>query len=166
MSYIKRISQIALTDTLVLKQKDEEYGGSWLKRGGVGAFMMLARKWDRLETAMQTLMMERPGAEAYTDRDLVIDKYDIIARAVRDDREEGLLDDIGDLRRYLLLVEAEIRDRQNPTKANVERHARRVEDLEIPQLDHRLDPHSLPEGTCFDGPTDVPAPGVHWPYEH
>lgn len=28
---------------------DTTYGTSWRKRGGVGAFMMMARKWDRIE---------------------------------------------------------------------------------------------------------------------
>ncbi len=98
MSYIDRLDQIAAEDCAQLRAKDKEYGGSWLKRGGVGAFMMLARKWDRLETAMGTPLPD-------------LDRFDVIERAVYDEREEGLLDDIGDLRRYLLLVEAEIRER-------------------------------------------------------
>lgn len=36
-----------ISTTLV--EKERTYQGSWKKRGGVGAFMMLARKWDRLE---------------------------------------------------------------------------------------------------------------------
>jgi hypothetical protein len=66
------------------------YGTSWKKRGGVGAFMMAARKWDRLE--------------------LAVGKYDYnIFRAVEGDkRAEGIMDDIRDLRRYLLLIEAEV----------------------------------------------------------
>ena len=96
MAYRDRLLDIAPQDATVLEAKDRGYGGSWLKRGGVGAFMMLCRKWDRLETAM-----DREG----------LDRYDIIDRGVADGREEGILDDIGDLRRYLLLVEAEIRER-------------------------------------------------------
>lgn len=136
MSYIDRIAVIAMDDAVVLKKKDAEYGGSWLKRGGVGAFMMLARKWDRLEMAMTREVVLRPLGDKYRDRDLAVDSYDILSRAVCDDREEGLLDDIGDLRRYLLLVEAEIRERMDP------------------KVNHRLDPYSLPDGTCLDGPQD------------
>lgn len=97
MSYRDRLREISCKDAEVLERKDAEYGGSWLKRGGIGAFMMLCRKWDRLEQAMHT----ENGS----------DKYDVIERAVCDGREEGILDDIGDLRRYLLLVEAEVRER-------------------------------------------------------
>ena len=66
------------------------YGDSWKKRGGVGAFMMLARKWDRLENK----------ANEYG--------WDVFEAIQHDDRPEGILDDIRDLRRYLLLVEEEM----------------------------------------------------------
>ena len=92
--YLELLQDVASEDVSTLKAKDAEYGGSWKKRGGVGAFMMLARKWDRLEQ-----LMSRSG-------------YDIFAAAMNDTREEGVLDDIGDLRRYLNLVEAEIRARR------------------------------------------------------
>lgn len=36
-----------IVDTLW--QKEQHYAGSWQKRGGVGACMMLSRKWDRIE---------------------------------------------------------------------------------------------------------------------
>ena len=41
--------QIAQGDLEALKVAEESYGDSWKRRGGVGAFMMLARKWDRIE---------------------------------------------------------------------------------------------------------------------
>ena len=66
------------------------YGDSWKKRGGVGAFMMLARKWDRLEKQVWNY------------------GWDIFKAIQDDDRPEGVLDDIRDLRRYLLLVEEEM----------------------------------------------------------
>jgi hypothetical protein len=126
MSYIDRLEEIATKDCDVLRRKDREYGGSWLKRGGIGAFMMLARKWDRLEQAVGRSVQMTGGATAA--------KYDILEHTLVDTREEGLLDDIGDLRRYLLLVECEVRERMDPrvkiTKAN------------------------LPDGTCLDGPSD------------
>lgn len=59
--------------------------------------MMLARKWDRLEN-----QLKKEGDA----------KWDIIERAEADDREEGLIDDIRDLARYLILVESEIRARR------------------------------------------------------
>ena len=56
--------------------------------------MMLARKWDRLENQTTAKL------------------YDIFKAVMEDDRAEGIIDDIRDLRRYLMLVEAEMVDRE------------------------------------------------------
>jgi hypothetical protein len=56
---------------------------------------MLARKWDRIENQ----------SNDYT--------YDIFLALEEDQRPEGLIDDIRDLRRYLLLVEAQIALQKN-----------------------------------------------------
>lgn len=113
MSYLKNLKIVADSDVAGLKKAEKSYGDSWKKRGGVGAFMMLARKWDRLENAMTK---EHHGAAVGTfsksklksvDRRL-LSHYDIFARTLNDQRKEGLIDDIRDLRRYLLLVEAEL----------------------------------------------------------
>lgn len=87
----EQIGQIAKEDVDILRNKGSAYGRSWIKRGGVGAFMMLARKWDRLET-----QVAKNG-------------YDIFA-TIRDNRggADDILDDIKDLRAYLLLVESHI----------------------------------------------------------
>lgn len=92
---------IADADVETLELKGKTYGDSWKRRGGVGAFMMLARKWDRIENQAGAL------------------KYDIF-----DDpnffNKDGLADDIRDLRCYLMLVEAEMLSRQGePTSAYV-----------------------------------------------
>ena len=81
---------VATKDIEVLVQKNAEYGESWKKRGGVGAFMMLARKWDRLEAQVGRF------------------HWDIFDAATTDTRPEGIMDDIRDLRRYLLLLEQEL----------------------------------------------------------
>lgn len=65
------------------------YGESWYKRDGAGAFFMLARKWDRIENHLKTA-----------------GNYGIIEAIRQDQRAEGIIDDIRDLRRYLVLVEA------------------------------------------------------------
>ena len=75
-----------------LKHAEKQYGASWKKRGGVGAFMMLARKWDRILWCVES-----------TDY-----KGNIRAAINNDRREEGIMDDIRDLRRYLMLVGGEI----------------------------------------------------------
>lgn len=107
MSYIDRVPAIAQHDVDVLLKKDKEYGGSWKLRGGTGAFMMLARKWDRIDNLVKRPAYMLPDAEGNTR---AAERWDIFQHALLDNREEGLLDDIGDLRRYLLLVEAEIRN--------------------------------------------------------
>lgn len=88
MKLSKVLTEIATSDVDGLLEAEKHYGDSWKKRGGVGAFMMLARKWDRLE-----LQVKKYG-------------YDIFESISADMRAEGVIDDIRDLRRYLLLVEA------------------------------------------------------------
>jgi len=86
--------EIALADIAQLEDKDASYGSSWKKRGGVGAYMMLARKMDRLEKQVEAF------------------NWDIFEAILQNPDEDGILDDIGDLRRYLFLVETEMRSRR------------------------------------------------------
>ena len=86
------IQNLADTDVAKLKHAQESYGDSWRSRGGVGAFMMLARKWDRIENQVSK------------------DGYDIFKTINNDPSSTGILDDIRDLRRYLLLVEGYVTD--------------------------------------------------------
>ena len=92
---VNNILGLANQDVEGLHGSEQSYGDSWKQRGGVGAFMMLARKWDRLEKQVNEY------------------NYDVFLAAKDDMREEGILDDIRDLRRYLFLVEAEVRMRGN-----------------------------------------------------
>lgn len=89
------LRQIAEADVIILEDKGKTYGSSWRKRGGVGAFMMLARKWDRIEN-----QMEAAGYDIFEPV-----RKEMVASTV-----DGLLDDIRDLRRYLLLVEGHVMD--------------------------------------------------------
>jgi hypothetical protein len=89
MSYRDKIKHVLSEDETRLREKDEEYGGSWLKRGGIGAYMMAARKIDRLENIVSGY------------------QYDIFAALTNDKSGESLLDTIRDLRGYLTLIEAE-----------------------------------------------------------
>jgi hypothetical protein len=91
--YIDEIQGVAERDVDMIRKKDKSYGGSWKKRGGVGAFMMVARKWDRLETLVQ-----KHG-------------YDVFAVVKAEELDPGgetLIDTIRDLRAYLILIEAEM----------------------------------------------------------
>jgi len=88
------VKLIASNDCEALLEKDRSYGSSWCRRGGVGAFMNLARKWDRIEEAARQCGWD------------LFEAYD------RDRRPEGILDDIRDLRRYALLFEDYIRNEE------------------------------------------------------
>jgi len=87
---LRFIEGIAKDDVDTLISKGETYGDSWKRRGGVGAFMMLARKMDRLEN-----MAKDHG-------------YDIFEAIKANPSEGGIMDDIRDLRAYLILVESEM----------------------------------------------------------
>jgi len=84
------VQDLCLNDHPCLCEAEKTYGNSWKKRGGVGAFMMLARKWDRIENLTQK------------------HAYDIFQTIEEYPELTGVIDDIRDLRRYLLLVEAEM----------------------------------------------------------
>lgn len=95
--YMDTLEQVTIEDCASLREKERTYRGSWKKRGGVGAFMMLARKWDRLEG-----MLANPDERAPS--------YDVF-EAIRQDysgADGTALAEVRDLRRYLLLVEAEM----------------------------------------------------------
>jgi hypothetical protein len=81
------MKELAQADLLNLIDSQQTYGDSWKRRGGVGAFMMLARKFDRIEQQSKT------------------ESWDIFKAAQTFNGETGLIDDIRDLRRYLLLVD-------------------------------------------------------------
>ena len=82
------IKKLANEDVKHLKKAEKSYGDSWMVRGGVGAFMILCRKWDRIENQTKK------------------ENYDIFQTVKNDLSKTGILDDIRDLRRYLLLVES------------------------------------------------------------
>lgn len=103
-THMDYLEQIAAADVDRLREKEKSYGGSWKRRGGVGAFMMLARKWDRIE---ERVSREYPVSQESPNKPTPA--WDVFAHILHDDREEGVLADIQDLRCYLLLVEAEIR---------------------------------------------------------
>ncbi len=81
-----KLGALSAADITTLLEKGKTYGDSWKKRGGTGAFMMLARKWDRIEKA----------ARDYG--------YDIFAAI---ESVDYLIDDIIDLGCYLWLVRSE-----------------------------------------------------------
>jgi hypothetical protein len=107
-AYLEKLQEIAQEDVEGLKKAQRSYGNSWKQRGGVGAFMMLARKWDRLENRVQAIGPDfvRPGGARSP-----VPSWDLFGHIAADPRAEGVIDDVRDLRRYLMLVEAEMRAR-------------------------------------------------------
>ena len=91
MDHMRFLKEISEKDIRQLEEKEKTYKGSWKKRGGVGAFMMLARKWDRLEEICKRA------------------DYDIfeVCREMSG-RDGTALAEVRDLRTYLLLIEAEM----------------------------------------------------------
>lgn len=116
LTYMDYLRKVADEDVAGLAKAQLSYGDSWKKRGGVGAFMMLARKWDRLEQQVQRTLSPSsvsPGLTAVFEHvapgvTIAAARYDIFAHCECDPRTEGIIDDVRDLRRYLLLVEAEL----------------------------------------------------------
>jgi hypothetical protein len=136
LNYLQRVAE---SDISGLWRAERSYGNSWKRRGGVGAFMMLARKWDRIEQRVagpagaagvgaaaspaQGDLFAHIAAEVLehidADRQIAADVLkhvdadrrvvsDVLKHIAVDRRAEGIIDDIRDLRRYLLLVEAEM----------------------------------------------------------
>lgn len=91
--FLGELDAISREDAEGLKRAYESYGPSWKQRGGVGAYMMACRKFDRLENRVRKL------------------GWDVFRAIAEDDRGEGCIDDVRDLRRYLMLIEAEMRAR-------------------------------------------------------
>lgn len=106
------IDSICTTDCEELAEAEKSYGDSWKLRGGVGAFMMLARKWDRIEN-----QCKEHGYDVFK----AVEALGGVAW-----KSDGVIDDIRDLRRYLLLVEQhmvnEMGVRPEPTFPSVPDH--------------------------------------------
>lgn len=94
MDHMNFLETVVNNDIDSLIQKESTYKGSWKKRGGVGAYMMMARKWDRIEG-----MMEERGYDVF--------KMIESQKAARG-KDGTIIAEIRDLRRYLLLIEAEM----------------------------------------------------------
>lgn len=122
------LETVAAQDVAYLKEKDRSYGASWKLAGGRSAWFMLRRKMDRMIEMMKR--PEPPYGWSESSNDTVVQKNGDIAMAadiaryllashqaedifgmVEKDpsgRDGCVLAEVRDLRRYLLLVEAEM----------------------------------------------------------
>lgn len=93
--YSHHIKKVANDIADLLLQKDKEYGGSWQRRGGVGAYMMLVRKSDRLEEQVKNEY-----------------RYDIFEACTDETKaSESLVDTLKDQVGYGLLILSELKAR-------------------------------------------------------
>lgn len=107
-SYLDQLPIVAERHVKRLTEAHKHYGDSCLRRGGVGLFMMLARKWDRIEQRLQSRPALPPDSRGEV---WLVQDWDILAHVKADTRPEGLADDVADLIDYLMIVEAELRAR-------------------------------------------------------
>lgn len=82
----ERIGYLVAKISHFVCDKDFQYQSSWRKRGGAGAFMVMARKWDRFEAAAKK------------------NNWDIFHIFANEDRQEGITDDCIDLIGYMLVL--------------------------------------------------------------
>lgn len=108
--YIQSLRAVANGDVRGLRASEKSYGDSWKRRGGVDTFHMLTRKWDRLERRLAT-----PSDAIEADSAA---PYDIFERLAGERRASGIIDDVRDLRRYLVLIEAEVKARKANSSAD------------------------------------------------
>jgi hypothetical protein len=108
MEHMQYLESIAKEDVRFVEMRESTYRGSWKRRGGPGVFMNLARKWDRLEH-----YASRTGWDLWATLHGGLEGEDGTALA-----------EIRDLRRYLLLVEAELMSRHTTAVAEMERENR------------------------------------------
>lgn len=95
---LQAVETIARHDVAFLEVRERAYDASWCKEGGVGAWFNIKRKIDRLINAVSQ-DRDKPGISSAR-------QYDIFEHAMHNPAQ--VLNDLRDLRRYLLLTEAEL----------------------------------------------------------
>lgn len=98
LAYHKHLQSIAKNDIAYVERKDAQYKASWKQRGGPGAFFTIVRPMDRLQS------MAEGWKRSY-------DIFDMISYEGLDGPDGSMIACVRDLRRYLLLVEAEMVER-------------------------------------------------------
>lgn len=96
-AYRAHLRRVADGVAATVLKKDEEYGGSWKRRGGRGAYHNFARKWDRIENIVEGKFAD-----------------DVFAAMAGKDGElsESLEDSVKDIVGYGLLLLAEMEARR------------------------------------------------------
>lgn len=148
LDHQKFLSPVAAEDVRFTIEKDTSYDASWKLRGGVGAFMMMARKWDRLESILKgqwkydifTAIEQQTASE----KDLANSRTPAGHPVHFAPGGDGtVLAEIRDLRRYLALAEAEMMSRGVvPTPVGAAEHDVKWESTKdpTPRKEHYVSP--------------------------
>ena len=116
-AYQKKLWTVAVNDVNFLMYKDATYKGSWKRGGGRSAYFMLRRKIDRLLEMMKLPAPPEGWPTTAAVNAVTVSRLlemsrseDIFAQIrTRPGGEDGtVLAEVRDLRRYLLLCEAEM----------------------------------------------------------
>lgn len=149
--HMSHLRSVLDEDERELIRKEETYQGSWKRRGGVGAFMVLARKWDRLESILE---LPRYGYDIFE----AIGSQSLRHGGDAVGEDGTVLAEVRDLRRYLALVEAEMIARgavPQPCGQTLEQALESMEERLVPRMrkfadEYQQDPFVSP-GTPEDG---------------
>lgn len=127
--------ELMARDHAAITKGAQHYGPSWKQRGGAGAYMVAIRKWDRLLVQLRR------------------HDFNWEAAIAADQRAEGIMDDVRDLRCYLLMILAETLDAEDAqslryvanvarVQADVQEHDQPVHLLALmPHLEERVAEH-------------------------
>jgi hypothetical protein len=107
--YLDHLKTVADQDIGFIKEREKKYKASWKKSGGRSAWFMLARKMDRLPELMKcdTSGPAVPSPTQFLAEDNIFEKIKLDPSG----KDGTVLSEIRDLRRYLLMVEAEMMSR-------------------------------------------------------
>jgi len=137
MNHMLFLDKVTTEDVQCLQEKEKTYQGSWKRRGGIGAAMMILRKVDRLEIILKN------------------NNYDIFKALENGIGEDGsALAEVRDLRRYLLLCEAEMLSRDAAELPMTKRWTREVENQSAPMIEKQL------RGAVHNDLSDLLRPGT------
>ena len=124
MKHMKFLEAVTRADVTVLRQKEATYKGSWKRAGGRSAWFMFRRNMDRLIEMLKP--PERPAGFVLKDLDGVVFNHDDMQYLKKSYMAEDIFEQIEinpsgddstvlaclrDLRRYAILVEAEMMSR-------------------------------------------------------
>lgn len=98
LDYHEHLGKICERDVQYVREKDTQYDASWKRHGGAGAFFTIVRPWDRFYH-----MATGPAASGHEH-----DIFRIIRAQGLSGPDGSMIACVRDLRRYLLLLEAEM----------------------------------------------------------